>query len=113
MGEGERGTAPWQADQDSPAGIYYTLTRHWLLPAQRSLLKSRVVDLETWRGCVDHWLNHGWNSGNLTGLLDLYEQGGAEACRFCAEQAGKKSAAREAAFPDHSDRQRYLEWENS
>jgi DNA-binding transcriptional ArsR family regulator len=65
--------------------IYRAATGRRPNAAQRAGLLQRVHDLERWRRTLEHWLVHGWNPLNLAGLLDLYQRGGPEACRYCSK----------------------------
>ena len=62
---------------------------------QRALLTGQVGDLKKWQVTLEHWLMHGWNPKNLTGMLDLYRRGGPEKCHYCrnGEPAPAKAAA--------------------
>lgn len=85
--EGEAGAAPCGA---SPEAITRAFTGRRPNQAQRRLLNERVRDLGRWRETLTHWLAHGWNPTNLAGMLELYERGGAGACRYCGEGKGVK-----------------------
>lgn len=80
-----------------PLAVYRAQTGRRPNPAQRLEMQRRVSDLERWRATLAHWQMHGWNPGNLAGLLELYERGGPVACRFCS--APSPGAARPAAGP--------------
>jgi hypothetical protein len=64
----------------------YRLMAH-LTPnfAQRTILVKKVTDLPLWQQTLEHWLGHGWNPRNITGMLQLYERNGAAGCRACSE----------------------------
>jgi hypothetical protein len=72
------------AEADAIA-IYRAATGRRPNAAQRAGLLQRVHDLERWRLTLEHWLVHGWNPLNLAGLLDLYQRGGPQACRYCGK----------------------------
>jgi hypothetical protein len=52
---------------------------------QALILTCEVGDLETWQDALVHWLEHGWNPRNVLGLLELYNRGGRQACRYCTQ----------------------------
>ncbi len=67
---------------------------------QRALLREKVEDLGRWRETLGHWLAHGWNPTNLAGMLELYQRGGAGACRFCGEaKTGKPEGVKSRVDP--------------
>jgi hypothetical protein len=75
---------------ESPEAIYRSFTGRRPNRAQREELTKQVQDLGRWRETLSHWLTHGWNPTNIGGMLELYQRGGAEACRFCGnDKAGK------------------------
>jgi hypothetical protein len=69
--------------QSPQVSIYRDLIHLTPNPAQRRLLCARVTDLEGWELTLEHWVGHGWNPRNLTGMLELYSRGGARGCRYC------------------------------
>ena len=66
--------------------IYRELTGRRPNQSQRAELLQRVIDPGLWRRTLAHWQVHGWNPGNFAGLLDLYQRGGPEACRYCTRK---------------------------
>lgn len=66
-----------------PVAAYRTLVHLTPTAVQRRILAARVRDLELWQRTLEHWLGHGWNPRNLTGMLELYQRGGPEGCRYC------------------------------
>ena len=66
-----------------PVAAYRLLVHLTPTPAQRRILVSQVTDLPLWQRTLEHWLGHGWNPRNLTGMLELYRRGGPEGCRYC------------------------------
>lgn len=92
----ETGAAPCG---EEPEAIYRALTGRRPNRAQRAELMQRVEDLGRWRGTLAHWQMHGWNPTNLAGMLDLYQRGGAAACRYC----GKAEAGASGAAPGRMD----------
>jgi hypothetical protein len=67
----------------APVDIYRFLVHLTPTPAQRRILVARVTNLPLWQHTLEHWLGHGWNPRNLTGMLELYHRGGPQACRYC------------------------------
>lgn len=78
--------------------IYRRLTNLRPNAAQRAQIAAAVTDLVAWQGSLEHWLAHHWNPRNIPGQLDLYQRGGASACRYC-RLPGESGAAATAA-PD-------------
>jgi hypothetical protein len=66
-----------------PVALYRHLVHLTPNPAQRRILVSQVSDLSVWQTSLEHWLGHGWNPRNLTGMLELYQRGGPAGCRYC------------------------------
>ena len=63
-------------------------------PSQRRLLAARITDLVLWQSTLEHWISHGWNPRNLTGMLELYSRGGPSGCRYCpAPGSSRKGSA--------------------
>jgi hypothetical protein len=77
---------------DDPATLYRQMARLTPSPAQRDLLLQQVHDLPRWRQTLEHWLAHRWNPRNLPGMLDLYQRGGASACRYCPQPEVPKTS---------------------
>jgi hypothetical protein len=66
-----------------PMMAYRHLVHLTPTPAQRRILAAQVSDLPLWQHTLEHWLGHGWNPPNLTGMLELYRRGGPGGCRYC------------------------------
>jgi hypothetical protein len=66
-----------------PVAAYRSLVHLTPNSIQRRILAERVSDLPLWQRTMEHWLGHGWNPRNLTGMLELYQRGGPEGCRYC------------------------------
>ena len=66
-----------------PVQAYRSLVHLTPNPSQRRILASAVFDLPLWQQTLEHWLLHGWNPRNITGMLELYGRGGASGCRHC------------------------------
>ncbi|PWB49831.1 MAG: hypothetical protein C3F13_18510 [Anaerolineales bacterium] len=65
------------------AEVYRSVVHFSANQAQKSLLEGSVTNLDLWRATIVHWAEHGWNPRNLTGMLELYQRGGPQACRYC------------------------------
>lgn len=77
-------------DQEKgPLAIYRTLTRIKPNQVQRQQLKAQVKDPDLWYATIEHWLAHRWNPKNIPGMLELYQRGGPEHCRFCSPEQSK------------------------
>jgi hypothetical protein len=79
----ESGMPSRNLESDDPISIFRSLAHLTPNPAQRRLLSTKVTDLPLWQQSVEHWLQHGWNPKNITGMIDLYQHGGASGCRNC------------------------------
>lgn len=88
--EGETGGAPCGED---PATIYQSITGRQPNRAQRAAVEEQVDDLVLWRETLAHWATHGWNPGNVTGILDLYQRGGPKTCRYCGKAKASPATA--------------------
>lgn len=77
-----------------PAAVFRAVFGFNVRNTQRVLLTGQVGDLKKWQATLEHWLMHGWNPKNLTGMLDLYRRGGPEKCHYCrnGEPAPAKAA---------------------
>ena len=53
---------------------------------QQRIIESAITDLPLWQQTLEHWLGHGWNPKNITGMLQLYQRGGASGCRTCRSE---------------------------
>ncbi len=81
-------------DQEKcPLAIYRTLTRIKPNQVQRQHIKAKVKDPDLWYTTIEHWLAHRWNPKNIPGMLELYQRGGAEHCRFCRPEQSKSQIA--------------------
>jgi hypothetical protein len=58
-----------------PVSVYRSLAHLTPNASQRRILVSTVTNLPLWQSTLEHWLTHGWNPRNLTGMLDLYTRG--------------------------------------
>ena len=76
-------SAPTQALHSDPVAVYRALVHLTPNPAQRRILLAQVHDLTLWQQSLEHWLGHGWNPRNLTGMLELYQRNGPQGCRYC------------------------------
>jgi hypothetical protein len=89
--EGERGDPVDQNcdNQDSriPVILYRSIVHLMPNKTQQRIIESMVTDLPLWQQTLEHWLGHGWNPKNITGMLQLYERGGASGCRACRSEA--------------------------
>jgi hypothetical protein len=68
---------------DSPIGIYRSLTKVKPNQVQRTAIMEQVKDFDLWYACLEHWLSHNWSKVNIPGMLELYQRGGPEHCRYC------------------------------
>jgi hypothetical protein len=66
-----------------PVSAYRLLAHLTPNASQRRILSSKVTDLPLWQETLEHWLMHGWNPRNITGMLELYARGGPSGCRSC------------------------------
>jgi hypothetical protein len=83
------------ASGEGPIGIYKSLSRVKLNSAQRKMITEQVSDPDLWRETVEHWMGHGWNSRNVSGMLNLYLKGGPTACLYCGASPRGESSPRE------------------
>jgi hypothetical protein len=88
--EGERGDP---GDQNCnhqgthiPVILYRSIVHLMPNKTQQRIIESTVADLHIWQQTLEHWLGHGWNPKNITGMLQLYERGGASGCRACRSE---------------------------
>ena len=98
--EGERGYPLSQncenQDAQSPVFSYRSLVHHMPNITQQRIIESMVTDIHLWQQTLEHWLGHGWNPRNITGILQLYERGGISGCR-----AGRGSSASQQGKTTH------------
>ena len=80
-------------EHDDPVSAYTSLIHLTPNASQRRLLAIRVTDLALWQSTLEHWISHGWNPRNLTGMLDLYSRGGPSTCRKCSQSYSHSSPA--------------------
>jgi hypothetical protein len=89
--EGERGDPVVQncKNQDSriPVILYRSVAHLMPNKTQQRIIVSTVTNLPLWQQTLEHWLGHGWNPKNITGMLQLYERGGVSGCRACRSEA--------------------------
>lgn len=78
---------------NGPVGIYRSLTKVKPNQVQRKSMLEVVTDCEMWYSTIEHWLQHKWSSVNIPGMLELYQRGGPEGCRYCQNDA--KNSTRE------------------
>ncbi len=78
--------APPCAASNDPAAVFRQVFGFNVRSNQRPLLNGQVSDLKAWQTTLEHWLMHGWNPKNLTGMIDLYRRGGPEQCHFCRRE---------------------------
>ena len=78
-----------------PVSAYRSLAHLTPNASQRRILISTVTDLPLWQRTLEHWLTHGWNPRNLTGMLELYGRGGPSGCRYCHQQHREAKTAQE------------------
>ena len=50
---------------------------------QAELVIKEIVDMDKWKAALIHWMGHGWNPRNVTGMIDSYKNGGEAACLMC------------------------------
>lgn len=75
-----------QAQLDySPIGIYRSLMKVKPNQVQRAAILEQVKDFNLWYACLEHWLAHKWSKVNIPGILELYQRGGPEHCRYCRD----------------------------
>jgi hypothetical protein len=84
-----------------PISAYRSLAHLTPNASQQRILSSAVTDLPLWQGTLDHWLMHGWNPRNITGMLELYARGGAAGCRFCLKKHLPKQEPKTAQEQTH------------
>jgi hypothetical protein len=80
--------------ESDPAILYRAATGQRLTQAQCAYLRQQVRDAPRWRETLAHWSMHGWNPRNLPGMVDLYQRGGPEYCRFCVSAPRQANGAR-------------------
>jgi hypothetical protein len=66
-----------------PVQLYHSIAGYTPNAVQRRRIIALVTDMQVWKDSLYHWLAHGWNPRNLTGMLELYSRGGTEGCRVC------------------------------
>jgi hypothetical protein len=88
--EGERG----HKNLPTPASVYRSLVHLTPNRVQRRLLETKIANLPLWQHTVEHWVSHGWNPRNLTGMLELYDRGGPSGCHFCHTTPGSVRQAK-------------------
>jgi len=96
----ESGMHSRNLESANPVDVYRELVRLTPNPSRRRILCAKVTNLPLWQQTLEHWLGHGWNPLNLTGMLELYERGGAAGCRYCGEpqtHAGGVKTAQESS----------------
>ena len=98
-------TSPPPPPPDDPVALYRLVTHVTPNAFQRELLRQQVLDLQRWKGTLEHWLAHHWNKFNLVGMLDMYRRGGVGHCRNCARHGGQGATGSAEAF--ETLRQRY------
>lgn len=84
---------PAKKDAETAKGIqaavvYHDLTRRW--PARVAWERLKPIDnggLTRWGETVKAWLMHGWNPGNIAGMLDCYERGELPGARAAPKAA--------------------------
>lgn len=57
-----------------------------------------VDDVRAWRGVVKEWIGKGWNPRNISGMLDVYRNGGKSSKRRGEEPATHEDFKRDAAM---------------
>ena len=89
---------PPPPDASGPVEIYRAVTGRRPNAAQRTELLAHVTDPDLWRRGLTHWQMHGWNPTNIAGILNSYDRGGPQACRYCAppQTAGSPSPSQAA-----------------
>ena len=80
-------------DGADPIQIYRALTGIRPNKPQREQLKSLVQDMNIWYASVEHWQFHGWNPKNIAGILELYDRGGPDGCRYCSKNPEHQSSS--------------------
>jgi hypothetical protein len=73
----------------SPIGIYRSLMKVKPNQVQRAAILEQVKDYDQWYACLEHWLTHKWSKVNIPGMLELYQRGGPEQCRYCRDRKNK------------------------
>lgn len=53
-----------------------------------AIVGGAIADIERWKLDITHWLGHGWNKRNVTGILAFYQNGGGATCSMCHKQNG-------------------------
>ncbi|MFZ2097163.1 MAG: hypothetical protein WAV05_11055, partial [Anaerolineales bacterium] len=94
---GERG------DKNAPTlvSVYRSLVHLTPNRVQRRLLEAKITNLPLWHHTVEHWVTHGWNPRNLTGMLELYTRGGPSGCRYCHATPGSAGVIKTAQQYTH------------
>jgi hypothetical protein len=90
-----------QTPVPDPISTYRSLAHLTPNASQRRILGSAVTDLPLWQGTLEHWLMHGWNPRNITGMLELYARGGAAGCRYCSGEHRSRQEAKTAQEHTH------------
>ncbi len=59
---------------------------------QRAAILEQVKDFDLWYACLEHWLTHKWSKVNIPGILELYQRGGPQHCRYCRRGDNKSQS---------------------
>ncbi len=93
----ESGVVSAGPESGDPVDIYHSLAGLKPNPVQRRMMQTSITNLSLWRAVVEHWLFHGWNPKNISGMLELYLRGGASGCQYC--HADQKPAQKAKSGP--------------
>jgi len=77
---------PPELDGADPAKVYQKVTGIRPNKYQRDQLKAFISDTNIWYSAITHWQLHGWSPKNVYGIIELYNRGGAPACRYCGKE---------------------------
>ena len=93
--EGGRPIPDSQKLPSDPVQAYRSLAHLTPNASQRRILDRRKSPTcRLWQETLEHWLMHGWNPHNLTGMLELYGRGGVTGCRYCHPESPPHSKVR-------------------
>jgi len=83
---GQQNNLPPDLEGAGPEKIYQSLTGIRPKKLQREHLQAQIQETNIWYASIEHWIFHGWNPKNITGMIDLYQRGGAPGCRYCSKE---------------------------
>ena len=69
---GQEDNLPPELEGAGPEKIYQSLTGIRPKKLQREHLQAQIQENNTWYTTIQHWIFHGWNPKNITGMIELY-----------------------------------------